>query len=117
MAIGLPSTFSASGAVYADDVAALRDDALKRDPHVLERPLEFANVSGKPREITRVSIGSLRVPGTEVTSDRAFIEGVGLEHISKARSTRLLFNSSCPGAPWHFLSSPQSSIESHPFRG
>jgi hypothetical protein len=71
------------GAVDADDVRALRDDALKRDLDVLDRALQFADVSDESRKIERASVGLLHVPGTEVASDRAFLERVGGEHVLK----------------------------------
>jgi hypothetical protein len=71
------------GAVDADNVRALRNHALERDLDVLERALEFANVSDKPRKIERTSVGLLHVAGTEVAGNRAFIERVGCEHVSK----------------------------------
>jgi hypothetical protein len=71
------------GAVDADNVRALRNHALERDLDVLERALEFANVSDKPRKIERTSVGLLHVAGTEVAGNRAFIERVGCEHVLK----------------------------------
>jgi len=71
------------GAVDADDVRALRDGALESDLDVLERALEFTNVSDESRKIKRASVGLLHVPGTEIAGDRAFIERVGCEHVLK----------------------------------
>jgi len=71
------------GAVDADDVRALRNGALERDLDVLERALEFANVSDESRKIERAPVGLLHVPGTEVAGDRAFIKRGGREHVSK----------------------------------
>lgn len=71
------------GAVDADDARALRNGALEGDLDVSERALEFANVSDESRKIKRASVGLLHVPGTEVASDRGFIERVGREHVFK----------------------------------
>jgi len=71
------------GAVDADNLRALRNHPLEGDLDVLERPLEFANVSDESRKIERASVGLLHVPGAEVASDHAFIERVGCEHVSK----------------------------------
>jgi hypothetical protein len=75
--------FLGFGAVDADDVRALRNGTLERDLDVLERALEFANVSDESRKIKRASVGLLHVPGTEIAGDRAFIERVGREHVLK----------------------------------
>jgi hypothetical protein len=71
------------GAVDADDVRALRNDALECDPDVLECALEFANVSDESRKTKRAPVSLLHVPGTEVAGDRAFIERARREHVSK----------------------------------
>ena len=71
------------GAVDADDIRALRNHALERDFDVLERALELANVGDESRIIDRASVGFLHVAGTEIASDRAFIERVGGEHVLK----------------------------------
>ena len=71
------------GAVDADDVRAPRNYALESDLDVLECALEFANVSYESRKIERASVGLLHVAGTEIASDRAFIERVGGEHVLK----------------------------------
>lgn len=71
------------GAVDADDVRALRNDALESDLNVLEHALEFADVRGESRKIERAPVGLLHVAGTEVAGDRAFLERVGGEHVLK----------------------------------
>jgi hypothetical protein len=70
-------------AVDADDVRALRNHALERDLDVLERALEFVNVSDESCKIECAPVGLLHVPGTEIAGDRAFIERVGREHVLK----------------------------------
>ena len=71
------------GSMDADDARALRDGALELDLDVLERALEFANVSDESCKIERTSVGLLHVAGTEISGDRAFIERVGREHVLK----------------------------------
>lgn len=62
------------GAVDADDGRAFSDDALKCDLNVFERALEFTHVRDESREIKRTAIRFLYVLGTEIASNRAFIE-------------------------------------------
>jgi hypothetical protein len=71
------------GTVDADDARALRNGRLERDLDVLERALEFANVSDESRKIERAPVSLLDVPGAEIAGNRAFIERVGREHVTK----------------------------------
>ena len=75
--------FLGFGVVDADDISALRDGALKRDLDVLERALEFADVNDESRKIKCAPVSLLHVLGTEIASDRAFIERIGREHVLK----------------------------------